>query len=447
MHGTIRTTFAALALSACSGAVDPGATSRASATAASDGDGTTGGAATDAASTSDGATGGATGNQSTTGAPGVCGDGVRGGDEVCDGADLGGQGCADVDPKYSGGQLACAANCMSFDASGCDLPPGTALVALNELTAVGVDVGEWAGKGDLVELYNAGDAPADLSGYKLADDAALPADKTYTFPGGTTLAPGAWLVVGELPFGLAQDKTETLVLVDAGAQIVDSVTFDGADALASYCRLPDGQGGWGACVATFGAANSADGGGDGCGDGVADAGEACDGVDLGGQTCADLGFAGGALACTAMCALDTAGCVMGDALVLNELEATGDDIELYNAGNAPIDVSGWILTDDVVDPNYDPMADPEKLVFAAQSTIPAKGFLVIPKGMNVNQHPFGLGAAGDTVTLLRPNLELVDQVSYAAGEADVSYCRLPDGPGGAWTPMCTPTLGAPNEAG
>lgn len=443
MQTSIRTILSVALLAACSGAVDPGDSGRDSASASASA-GTTA-----AGSTGEGSTGGASegtgGASATDGGPGVCGDGVRGGDEVCDGADLGGKACADVDPKYVGGALACAANCGSFDASGCDLPPGTALVALNELSSVGADAGEWAGKGDLIELYNAGDAPADLSGYTLADDPALPVDKIYVFPPGTTLAPGAWLVLGELPFGLAQDKEETLLLLDPAELVVDTVTFDGAAAKASYCRLPDGQGGWSACAQTFGAKNAAIPAG--CGDGSVDPGEACDGADLGGETCADLGFTGGALACTAQCTHDTSGCEMGEALVLNELEATMDDIELYNAGNAPIDLSGWILTDDVVDANYDPMADPEKLVFAAQTTIAAKGFLVVPKGMNVDQHPFGLGAGGDTVTLLRPNLDVVDQVSYAAGEADASFCRLPDGPGGAWTANCKPSQGAPNEAG
>ena len=36
--------------------------------------------------------------------------------------------------------------------------------------------------------------------------------------------------------------------------------------------------------------------------------EPCDGKDLGGMTCERLGFRGGALACTAACALDTSGC-------------------------------------------------------------------------------------------------------------------------------------------
>jgi hypothetical protein len=47
-----------------------------------------------------------------------------------------------------------------------------------------------------------------------------------------------------------------------------------------------------------------------CGDGIRqDAhGEACDGADLGGITCGQLGFAGGSLSCDASCGLVTTGC-------------------------------------------------------------------------------------------------------------------------------------------
>lgn len=45
-----------------------------------------------------------------------------------------------------------------------------------------------------------------------------------------------------------------------------------------------------------------------CGNGVVDAGEACDGSNLNGATCASEGFAFGVLSCTAGCALDTSGC-------------------------------------------------------------------------------------------------------------------------------------------
>lgn len=46
-----------------------------------------------------------------------------------------------------------------------------------------------------------------------------------------------------------------------------------------------------------------------CGNGVAEDDEACDGADLGGQTCVSAGFASGEVACDASCALDTSACV------------------------------------------------------------------------------------------------------------------------------------------
>ena len=45
-----------------------------------------------------------------------------------------------------------------------------------------------------------------------------------------------------------------------------------------------------------------------CGDGAIQGGEACDGADLGGNTCVSLGYASGTLACTAACTLDTSAC-------------------------------------------------------------------------------------------------------------------------------------------
>ncbi|MDC0717383.1 hypothetical protein [Nannocystis bainbridge] len=53
-----------------------------------------------------------------------------------------------------------------------------------------------------------------------------------------------------------------------------------------------------------------------CGDGVRSGGEACDGGDLGGQTCADLGLGAGDLTCDAACEWVVDGCMS---------EETGDD--------------------------------------------------------------------------------------------------------------------------
>jgi hypothetical protein len=48
--------------------------------------------------------------------------------------------------------------------------------------------------------------------------------------------------------------------------------------------------------------------GEGCGDGVVAAPEACDGEDLGDESCVTQGFSGGQLACANDCSFDLAGC-------------------------------------------------------------------------------------------------------------------------------------------
>jgi hypothetical protein len=388
-----------------------------------------------------------------TGPQPTCGDGAIDGDEACDGAELGGKTCVDVDESFVGGELACAADC-TYDTSACEVDPDAPLVALNEVLSKSATAGPFADKGDAIELYNAGGVEADLSGWKLSDDPALPLDKTYVFPVGTVLLPGEWLVLveldammgtGELPFGISSEAEETLTLVDGLDVTVDQVMVQGADAAVSYCRLPDGTGAWAKCDQTLGAAN-AEASSD-CGNAMQEPGEDCDGADLDDQTCEGLGlgFSGGTLACTPTCMFDASMCTTDTLVVVNELESTNDAIEIHNAGNTAVDISGWILTDDVVDVNYDPMADPEKLVFPPQTSVAAKQFLVVAKGMGPGQHPFGLSANGDTVTLLEPNLAVVDQVSYGLNEAVVSYCRLPNGPGGVWTTGCMPTFGMANK--
>jgi hypothetical protein len=63
---------------------------------------------------------------------------------------------------------------------------------------------------------------------------------------------------------------------------------------------------------TFTIGEETSGGSAACGDGVAEGDELCDGNDLGGLTCADLGFSKGELSCTPGCMLDATGCDAGD---------------------------------------------------------------------------------------------------------------------------------------
>ena len=48
-----------------------------------------------------------------------------------------------------------------------------------------------------------------------------------------------------------------------------------------------------------------------CGNGIVEPGEDCDGVELGSETCVDLGFLSGTLACAVDCQFDTSACVAG----------------------------------------------------------------------------------------------------------------------------------------
>lgn len=415
-----------------------------------------------------GAQTGAEGPDKTTDESGdfaVCGDEVPGGAEVCDGPELAGQTCADI-PGFVDGTLACAADCMAVDTSQCNADPQSAIVRLNEITSSEIVDGDYAGAGDAIELVNIGQSAADLSGWSLSDDAGFAAEKTYVFPPGSTLMPGEYLVlvklddatmVGDYPFGISSTDPETLQLADSAGTVVESADFVGADAAVSWCRVPDGDGTWQHCMRTFGGTNEAGeaestGPAAVCGDDMRDGDEACDGADLGGLECADVSanFGGGTLGCSASCDFDTSACELaGDVVVvLNEISSSGDDeIEIYNAGRAAADLSGWILTDELAAPDdpYDPAMDLEALVFADGTMLEPGDYLVVPKADLPPGHPFGLGARGDNVTLLDARVTVIDFAGYAADEAVVSYCRIPDGPTGVWQPDCTATFGAANE--
>ncbi len=108
---------------------------------------------------------------------------------------------------------------------------------------------------------------------------------------------------------------------------------DGADLAGQTCAgLGAGfVGGSLACDATCALVTTACTRPPACGDGVANGGEACDGSDLKGQTCTGLGFAGGALTCTGACALDTAACVplptCGDGVANGGEACDGSDLQ------------------------------------------------------------------------------------------------------------------------
>lgn len=159
----------------------------------------------------------------------------------------------------------------------------TASVVVNELAP--------DGEPDFVELYNPGSVPLGLAGAELADADGLtdPPDATHriTFPSGTTIPAGGYLVVAmnvdppsgetETPvgpvtpcpidgvasclqaaFGIGRTSETIAVLASDGTELARA-DYEGdlMGAEQSSCRLPDGTGAFTTCAATPGAANAA----------------------------------------------------------------------------------------------------------------------------------------------------------------------------------------------
>jgi hypothetical protein len=126
---------------------------------------------------------------------------------------------------------------------------------------------------------------------------------------------------------------------------------------------------------------------------------------------------------------------------LNHFGTTPDAIELHNDSDAPVSLTGMRLTDD--------MNNPDKFIFPAGASIPARGFLTVfannADGTPGHHLGFNLGQSGGAVHLFNAATAggaLIDSVSFGLQLTDLSVGRMPDG---TWT-LTTPTFGAANRA-
>ncbi|HAD12161.1 MAG TPA: hypothetical protein DCF33_06950, partial [Saprospirales bacterium] len=131
-----------------------------------------------------------------------------------------------------------------------------------------------------------------------------------------------------------------------------------------------------------------------------------------------------------------------------------DFIELHNASAAPLNLSGFTLTDDA--------ADPQK--WALPNTVLAPGQYLLIWTDGHNKHPgdtafvgyknavvnmtmahagFRLSGDGEYVGIYTPQGNLADQLTYCTQANDVSYGRSPFNPS-SWWYFGAPTPGAPN---
>jgi hypothetical protein len=120
-------------------------------------------------------------------------------------------------------------------------------VIINEVSSAGDDA---------VELVNRSTEPVDMTGWFIQDEDQV-AEKTWAFPDGTTIAPGAYLVVRKdatRTFGLGSE--DKVYLGDADGNVADVAGWAKDEALVSFCRRPNITGAFGACpTASFGVEN------------------------------------------------------------------------------------------------------------------------------------------------------------------------------------------------
>lgn len=288
------------------------------------------------------------------------------------------------------------------------VPPAPApIVRINEVLASNTTTrGFGTVFPDLIELTNVGNAPADIGGWGLTDNATLPFK--YVIPAGTTLAPGAYLVIHAsssesvpapktgFALGASGDDLTLTRSAAAGGGIADSISWGQQLADHSIGRAANGS--WALGLPTFGLPN-------------------------------------------VLAAQSPASAVKINEWLADASALYGDDfIELYNPGAQPVDLGGHFLTDNPVGwPNRSPI---RQLTFIA-----AGGFLSFKADRNTAQGPehvdFRLSPLQGEIGFLSPSLTLIDFVLYGPQRTDVAEGRAPDG--GRGIVMLPPSPGVANQ--
>ena len=123
-----------------------------------------------------------------------------------------------------------------------------------------------------------------------------------------------------------------------------------------------------------------------------------------------------------------------DQVVINEINAQSaphDWVEIANLGDAPVDLTGCFISDEI--------AQPQKSIFTTSMhvIIPAKGYVVI----SVTDETLGFKLGKEDVILLAtPEGEIIDQHQYTSIESQAreTMSRIPDLTGAMMPSIATP---------
>ncbi|MCS6844843.1 MAG: lamin tail domain-containing protein, partial [Caldilineales bacterium] len=290
---------------------------------------------------------------------------------------------------------------------------------------------DWDGDGtanaqdEYIELYNANDFPVDLGGWKL-DDVDDSAQRTFfmpegspvfTIPAGTVIAPRGFVVFYRSQTRIAlNNEGDWVRLLRPDGTVVEAVEYPGSRKDQAHSKTVDG----------------------------------------GTQWTRDYPPSPGAPNRPAPTPTPTPPGPLPSGVGLNEFmprpasDWNGDGaanpqdeyIELFNAGDQPVDLGGWML-DDEPEAAAAAGAAPEgtrPYVIPAGTVIPARGFLVFYR----SQTGVTLNDDGDSARLLAPDGREVERYDYPSARPDTSYSKTEDG-GNVWTTAYPPSPAAPNR--
>lgn len=188
--------------------------------------------------------------------------------------------CYEVNPQFLGGILLCSNDCH-FDTSQCSTTPPP-----NTCSAMG---GEWCQQGQVCE--------------STSDDFTSQANDAPDHPSQRCCRVGTCRTGGQNCSWQNDSCGQTPCATTEMHQTCGPAGCTGGSCTAGQTQ----------CVsdASCGGGN----GGENCGDGTIDAGEQCDGSNLGGATCESLGYGTGALGCKQNCTFDYSGCSGGGGII------------------------------------------------------------------------------------------------------------------------------------
>lgn len=265
---------------------------------------------------------------------------------------------------------------------------------------------------DWIELYNAADHAVDLSGYRLTDNNRK---IRYTFPAKAVIeAKGYYIIYCEknMPdtayadFAIDKAGGEAILLLSARSVVVDSVETLALKTDEAMARGADGD--W--TILGYGTPGY-------------------ENTEAGHRAYLEAHRAD-------MAALTINELQSGNAGYPDEHGRLYDWIELYNAGDTDLDISGYRLTDKRTSPGY---------AFPAGTVVPAGGYLVLYCNRDATEGAyarFSLSAAGDeTVTLWNTADMVLDEVQTIP--LDTNTSMIPTLNGG-WEVTLKPSPGYEN---